>query len=394
MGLALAFCLMAVMVRLGVARWLAFVLAALFTASPITAVYENWVFYEYPVMVALIVAAWAMERYIRTPRFADALLFFASLAVLASVRGVYHLSWFAFLAALLIWITSRHWKIGLRAAAVPALLIIGFYVKNYVMFGDLIPGQMYKKINYADMVQQQAPQEALDRLQRQGRIGAIFDVPVLETRTEEYAELVKQPMPTGIALLDRTRKSTGADNWNSAWRARVADVYYRDAQVVAGECPGYRGGQLRANVVKYLLPASDVFPFDHASNATRLQPFLHWYERTTAGEVFADPDSDDPIAWLNVFLLPACLLGGLVYAIRTWPKRGTWNAESGARCATVLFLLFNVAWVSSVTIVFSSGDHNRYREEVAPLYVVLLGLLVNSVWTRSARYLSSRRAVT
>jgi len=56
--------------------------------------------------------------------------------------------------------------------------------------------------------------------------------------------------------------------------------------------------------------------------------------------------------------------------------------ESRAQCATILFLLFNIAYDSAVTILFSCGDHNRYREEVAPFYVVLIGLLANATWIR------------
>jgi len=383
MGLALAFSLMAVMMRLGVANWLAFLLAALLTSSPITVLYENWVFYEYPVMVALTVAAWAMGRYIRGAAFRDALLFFVSLTVVVSVRGVYHLSWFLLLASLLMWVTRDHWKRGLWAAAVPALLIVAFYVKNYVVFGDMTPGQVYKKMNYADMVQQQAPPEALERLKRAGRIGRILEIPAVQTKTYLYSELVRQPEPTGIPLLDMSRKTTGADNWNSVWTSKVADVYHRDAQVVAREYPGLLWKQVRANLRTYLLPASDAFPFDQAQSATCLRPFLNWYERITAGELFVDPDSDqDPIAWLNVFLFPACLAGGLILAVRVFSQPGAWTGERRARCATIPFLLFNIAYDSAVTILFASGDHNRYREEVAPLYVILIGLLVNASWVR------------
>lgn len=385
MGLALAFSLMVVMMRLGVANWLAFLLAALFTSSPITVLYENWVFYEYPVMVSLTVAAWAMGRYIRAVKFRDALFFFVSLTVVASVRGVYHLSWFLLLASLLIWVTRNHWKRGLWAAAVPTLLIVAFYAKNYVVFGDMIPGQVYKKMNYAFMVQQQAPPEALERLKREGRISRILEIPEFETKTCLYAEFVRQPAPTGILLLDMPQKTTGADNWNSAWTSKVADFYYRDAQVVARECPGLLWKQVRANLRTYLLPATDVYPFDQTQSANSLRPFLSWYERITAGELFVDPDPDsdtEPIAWLNVFLFPACLAGGLVLAIRGFWRSGDWTGERHARCATILFLLFNIVYDSAVTILFSPGDHNRYREEVAPLYVILLGLLVNASWVR------------
>jgi hypothetical protein len=343
--------------------------------------YENWVFYEYPVMVSFTVAAWAMERYIRAARFRDALLFFVSLAVLTSVRGVYHLSWFLLLASCLIFVTWKHWKRGLWAAAVPALLIVAIYVKNYVMFGDMIAGQVYKKMNYADMVQQQAPPEALERLEREGRISGILGIPAVQTMTYRYAKFVKQPAPTGIPLLDMPRKTTGADNWNSAWTSKVADFYYRDAQVVARECPGLLWKQVRANLRTCLLPATDVFPFDHTPGARCLRPFLTSYEQITAGQFFEDPDSDDePIAWLNVFLLPACLAGGLVLAAGLFSRRAGWTGEQRARCATILFLLFNIAYNSATTILFASGDHNRYREEVAPLYVILLGLLVNASW--------------
>jgi hypothetical protein len=394
MGLALAFSLMAVMMRLGVTNWLAFLLAALFTSSPITVLYENWVFYEYPVMLFLTLAAWALERYICLTRFRHGLLFFLSLAAVASVRGVYHLSWFLLLASALIWITRDHWRKGLCAAALPALLIFGFYAKNYVMFGDLIPGQqVYKKLNYAAIVQAQAPKEALERLKREGKISGILEIPVLESDISLYPEFVKQPAPTGIPLLDQSHKSSDAENWNSLWRSKVADLYYHDAQIVAREYPGLWLKQLSVNVRGYLLPATDVFPFDDVPNANCMRLFLHRYERISSGVFFVDPDSDKaPIAWLNVFLFPACLIGGLVLAVRAFLNCGAGTRACRAetrlgavcqisRCATILFLLFNIAYVSAVTILFSVSDHNRYREEVAPLYVVVIGLLLNASWT-------------
>jgi hypothetical protein len=262
-------------------------------------------------------------------------------------------------------------------------MIAAFYIKNYVMFGELIPGQVYKKMNYADMVQQQAPEDAIERLTREGRIGRILEIPAVETRTDRYAEFVRQPTPRGIPLLDMREKTTGVGNWHSAWTAKIADLYYRDAQVVARECPGLPWLQIRENLRTYLLPATNLAAFENARNATRLRPFLNWYERITSGEFYVDTDSDDdPIAWLNVFLLPACLAGGLVIAVRTFSKCGGRTSESRARCATILFLLFNIVYDSAITIVFSSGDHNRYREEVAPLYAILLGVLSNALWIR------------
>jgi len=68
-----------------------------------------------------------------------------------------------------------------------------------------------------------------------------------------------------------------------------------------------------------------------------------------------------------------------VAVVRPAPVYGPRNTYG---MATILFLLFNIVYDSAVTILFSPGDHNRYREEVAPLYLILLGLLVNASWVR------------
>ena len=382
MGLALALTLMMVMIRLGVSDRLAFVFAALFTVSPITVLYENWVFYGYPVAVALTTAAWATERYIRAPRFRGGLLLFGALAAVVSIRGMYHLMWFLILALLVLWATRNRWKTGLAALALPSLLIGAFYIKNFVMFGDMLPGELYRKLNYAEMIQQQAPPEVLTRLQRESRIGGILEMDPIAA-TDSFAGVVKPPAMTGIPLLDTWQKTTGADNWHSVWRRLVVERFYRDAQVVAHECPGLLAGPVLLNLRRYLLPATDVFPFDESANAQRLRPFLTWYEQITSGQLplHAAVD-DDPVAWLNVVLFPACLIAGLILTVRGFPRAGDRCGGALARCVTLLFILFNIAWNFAITVLFSSGDHNRYREEVAPLCVVLAGLLANALWGR------------
>jgi len=370
LGLALAFSLMSLMTRLGIVPWLAFAFTTLFVASPITMLYENWVFYEYPVMVFLTVAAWALERCTRTASFRHFLIFFAAIATVASIRAVYHLAWFLLLAVWLLSLARHHWRRILLAAAVPGILIVAVYLKNYVMFGDIIPGQVFRKMNFADMVQQQAPDGSINRLERQGRIGNILEIPALDTDVYAFAGSVNQPARTGIPLFDAPRKSTGANNWNSTWMAKVADAEYRDAQVVADEDPEVYWRQIRANLRAYLLPATDVFPFNATPVANSLRPFLNWYERITSGELSSDSSSnEDPVAWLNLWLFPACLVGGIVFAVRT-------------RSPTLSFLLFNIVYDTAVTVLFASGDHNRYREEVATYYVVFSGLLLNGAWVR------------
>jgi hypothetical protein len=43
-----------------------------------------------------------------------------------------------------------------------------------------------------------------------------------------------------------------------------------------------------------------------------------------------------------------------------------------------MFVMFNIVYVAAITIVFSSADHNRYRDEVSGLFAVLLGLALTA----------------
>jgi hypothetical protein len=80
------------------------------------------------------------------------------------------------------------------------------------------------------------------------------------------------------------------------------------------------------------------------------------------------------IAFPTAILFAALLVG-------RWLRRRR-PAGDAARALTTLFALFNILYISAVTILFSYGDHNRYRFKVTPLYCLLLAMLLSALWNR------------
>ncbi len=203
----------------------------------------------------------------------------------------------------------------------------------------------------------------------------------------DLRSVVPEPRPTGIPLVDRPFKSTGAVNWNAIWFADAAEVYKRDAKVVIRNYPGTFLAKVFSNLQEYCLASDDVWPFDRDPKTSHSQEFrntaalgglfmaYHWI---VAGEA---PESDDP--WLLYFAFPALVLFGL-HAVFRWLRRVRRDKQAAAnpQAVTLLFCVANLVYLSAVVILFSHGDQNRYRDEVSAFYVLLLGLILTRIYDR------------
>ena len=118
----------------GVRPWLAASLTAFFVASPGVVLFENMLVYEYPLMALFCAIALVFHRLMERPSLAIAFTFFASLSALVYLRALFQLAWFVVLAAFVIWLLKGRRKMVLAAAAIPFVLALALYVKNYLVF--------------------------------------------------------------------------------------------------------------------------------------------------------------------------------------------------------------------------------------------------------------------
>lgn len=96
--------------------------------SPSIMLFENWLLYDYPVTVILVLAVLALQRFEHRHRPKDAGAFLALLAVLALTRSLFHLFW------LLLWVgvvmlhrRGSDWRRVAVASALPVLAVVAVH---------------------------------------------------------------------------------------------------------------------------------------------------------------------------------------------------------------------------------------------------------------------------
>ena len=184
--------------------------------------------------------------------------------------------------------------------------------------------------------------------------------------------MVAPPSLTGVPILDYCFKSTGTLNFNCRWLGEIGKVCAKDARTVVRLHPQIYLRSVYHNVLRYFRPSTDQWPFDGrppGANWAIVHRLLRVYDLFTSGE--APPVSNHP--WLNYLVFPAIYGFGLMQAI-TWPAGARKRVRlSDPAFTTLVYMLFQVGYLSAIVILLSSLDQNRYRFEVSCFLTVLLG---------------------
>lgn len=362
-GLALALSLYALMTRLGVRAWLAACVTLGFVASPIAMLYENWLFYTFPLAVMLCASALFLHRWLAARRFADALVFFALLAILVSWRNLFHPVWMLGFVAALVAVEGAHRQKLALAALGPVLIVCALLVKHIVVFHALFQGRPIQQMNLAALTSMRLPEAERARLIRQ-HVLVISDVPITAGPIV-FRHYVTPPPKTGIPVLDEEYKpKSGYPNWNSSIFVPVGELYGADGRWALLHRPGVYLAAVRENFARYLLPSDQSDPFNTRTykNRLALQPILTWYNR-----IFSWQAAPNRIAVAHVIGFPLLLVFALVVVVRAWRR-------DRACAVTVAFALYSTLWVSAATLLLSYGDHNRYRFKISSCYCLFLAL--------------------
>ncbi len=373
LGLLLAICLFLLLDRLRVSRPIAVLIAVVCVISPVTVLYENWLFYEYPLAVLFCISALFLHRYAGSHHRIDGMVFFTSLALIGLLRVIFHLIWFWMIVALVIYALPRFRRRTVLCAAAPGALLVMIYLKSLILFGLWMPGSdVYGAINLAHLAGDALPRRVLAEMAVKGTISPIMLHNHLED--EELVRVVPVPSRTGVRILDARLKSTGAINMDSLWMAAVGRQLRQDGWAILRIHPNASLGTVRANVVRYFLPADVGWPFDDSQqprpNLLVLSPSLEAFDLVMAGR--------HP-AYNHAFISYLAILFLFWFGLRRsarWVNRLRRRSSSNARDLTIVFAFGNVAYLTAVVILYDFRDQNRILFEVFPLFITLLGSLI------------------
>jgi hypothetical protein len=389
LGLAICWLIYYLMRVLGTSRWIAFALAAWFTVSPGVVLFENYLLYEYVVSFLLVVAAASLWRYAASGSFPWLLLFFVLLLALVLFRNLFHLIYVVAILATLVYFSGGRRRRVLLAGALPLLVVLGLYTKNWVLFGSF-SGSTWLGMNMDTITAHQlTSREAGDFVNR----GVISPVSLLDLGSpiQLYRPYIQMPARTGIPVLDECVTSTGATNFNCLAFFQVQRAYTRDGLALLRNYPIVYLRSLQAAWFSYFLPAGD-FPFfdlnrpriraiDRFWNVVFFGQFEDASDRKELRRLAAQGARASLVLHTGVFLmigLPALWIWGVTYLVRG-VRRKTLNRPSAI---LIGFLLFNIAYLTAVANLLSSFENNRYRSPFDAFYVVLLGVALQQLIRR------------
>jgi hypothetical protein len=296
---------------------------------------ENAVYYGVP--LALLVAASALT-------FANALQrgslgWLAATAMLVVIlpltRAFFTSVWCAIALVLIGWAFAKlhpeQKRKAFAAAALPFTLVIAFQIKQYVVFQQTL-GSSWFGCNLAAMTAGMANDKATALAEH--KVSPLVLV-YRNDPPETYMPYV-DVAPTGVPLLDQTRKSTGEPNFHHAIYIPVGRQYLRDTIWLIAHHPlKYLGNVVNST---YILSGYQLgVYFDHPRKF-----FARW-------------------SWMDV-VAPLIGFPLIVFALVIGVRRS--RASNGATKWLLRYMLFIAIYVLAVSAFLEKSEGAVYRQQI------------------------------
>lgn len=327
-----------------------------FVLTPPVIYFEHLYLYDWPVAVLLASGGLLLHRGVRDRSTRAWHAFFAVCAAIALTRSTFHLVWYAATTSIALWLAGGSMRRAVaRAAALPALVVIALYAKNYVLFGDFA-ASTFAPAAYSQATVARLPERVRTEWIRDGTLSPFAAVSVYAP-PRQYARFFEDDdragWPPQVTRLENV--SAGSPNFNHWWLLVVHEARRRDAQRVLLARPIDYMRAVALGVREMFGPTTRWHPRDgapgtpHEQHRQVLGSYEAWFNRLVHTRPFAP---------VGLYLAVPLLLGAAaVYA--AWLLAGT-PAER-ARGALLCFCVVQVVYVVAVSAMATAGEWARYR---------------------------------
>lgn len=372
--------------RLGLRPFAASALTSLYIVSPANLIFENWLFYPYPVAFLLLLSTWLLIRWTRRPKPWTLLAFFSVSALIPLTRSLYHLIWFVGIIGLMLAACPSRRRSILIASAIPLLLLLGWCGKNAVLFGTFSTSS-WMGMNLAKATVFRLPDETRARWIEEGALSEISRIPPFSP-VERYVGEDDSHAPSGVPALDLPYKSSGAPNYNHSVYIQISEDYLTDSAAMLKRSPGtYLSGVGRAFLI-YFHPPQE---FPHLTgNRAAIHPWEDWHDRWLGGRIRPIPldrtiegrvskvQSLASCSGVWMILHPTALIFGL---------REVWRGGRGGRGArrqnlVYAFLCWQILYIALAANLFEFGENNRFRFPADAMVLLVCGGIIEGAMRR------------
>jgi len=397
MGLGIYLSLFALMQRAGVSRAIALALSTWFAVSPSFVLYGHWLLYTFPLALLLTTSCLVFSSSVQRPRFRSLLGLFSILLVICALRSTFHLAFFLLVMVGLLAFRWRHRRTILLAALAPLLLLVALYAKNYLLFGNFSTTSWFG-MNFSGVTVRAVPIQTRQKLVDEGKLTPLAMIPRFSDLSAYPPEYAAVAGFEGIPVLRQTRKSNGAPNSNHLAYIAISAQYLKDDLYVVRHHPQYLLVGWLNSWLNYFRSTTDYAllfgNLRHITPVNVLYDYLcygkvPWYRlRLGSIPLYFAPGSEPRVYAFLLLGLPALVVFGIRQALRA-QRNGL--ALDGNQRLLLLYLCFNIVYVALVGNTFEVSENNRFRFATDPLYVVLLGLVIErlrrrrTLWNRGGR---------
>jgi hypothetical protein len=386
MGAALYVATFALMRRVAVPRWFAFGVATVFALSPSFVVYENWLFYTFPLALVLTWSALAFGRAVEKGELGACAVFAMLVALLGATQSLFHLAFVVATVAALVLLGPPRARRGAVLAVVcaPVALLLAVYVKNAVVFDQFVASSWLGSNVAIDRVDA-VPLAERELLVNAGALSAVslykpFSPP--EDYPAEYRAVA--PSFARIPALSALRKTGGAPNYNHAGYIAISRRYLADTKTILRTHPRILLRALFRGWYFYFHSSSNYYFLLPQFEASPLLSAERWvYDRLLYGLV--------PTKGICIFLA----LG--IPLVVAYGARAAWRGAVGldkAQRALLGYVAVVATYVAVTANLLNATENMRIRFMTDPLLVALLGFFSWSVVVSrlSARWRLAGRA--
>jgi hypothetical protein len=382
-GLVLASSLLALLRAFGVGRRASFAVALAFALVPPTLYLEHLHGDAMPCASLLTLAAVLLHRAVTRGTTLAWTAFFTTIALLALLRGTFHLSWMAAMLVLALAASPAARRLEvLRGALGPVLLVVAVYLKNLALFGFFGVASQTSFLYHVTVRRMPAAERAA--WVEAGRLSPLAVLDIYGSPRQYAPYFVAPPPDLPPALSDFERRSSGRPNFNHWFMLDASRLHRSDALAFVKARPHAYARTVTRSLAQFFEPTTRWHPHDRTPRSP------HHAHRALLGgweQTFNALLHRFPVRGPGLYLL---LPLPLWFALR---KLGillqTHAQKDPARTAVLAFAVFQVLAVALLSSLLSFTESSRYRFPVEALIWFLTALWLKEIVPSMAKRLAA-----
>jgi hypothetical protein len=391
-GLIILFSLYTILDALNIKPLLNLFLTACFIVSPALLMYENELYYTYPVLCLLTLSAAVLIYYIKNFSVKWGFCFFLLLAALCLTRNMFQLVWFVFWVALLLWKYPPHRKTILYCALIPFLLVLSLSVKNFILFGHFGSstwlGNHFTRTTINNLTRHERSQ-----LIKEGKLSLAAERGAYDP-IEWYDPILRKSDTTNIPVLDQKINSGGSLNYNHLGYIRISHLKLKDALYALTHYPLRYLKRIIKSFSIFMQPPSQSYVlgekkrciyFQKIDNNNYFKKYNKIYNVVFYGDTTALTNSNKVTSTFYTTYLKGKIFSMIIFLIVTvygiklafaFLKD---EASPSSYNMLLLYMAFNIFYVSLCGNLIEFGENFRFRFLVEPFFVAFLGVTLNKL---------------